>query len=90
MRHCIRRVLALEDNLPRRAVEMAPRAHELLQLRRLVFAARCLPDCVRMLSEMLRDQRCKLRAEAFVMVGAEDGYAILRTMVGGKSVFAAD
>ena len=30
------------------------------------FAARCLPDCVRLLSDMLRDQRCKLRAEAFV------------------------
>lgn len=31
-----------------------------------VFAARCLPDCVRLLSDMLRDQRCKLRPEAFL------------------------
>ena len=30
-----------------------------------VFAGRCLSDCVRMLGEMLRDNRCRLRSEAF-------------------------
>ena len=39
---------------------------DLIQIAPAVFASRCLPDCVQMLSDMLRDQRCKLRAEAFV------------------------
>lgn len=29
------------------------------------FAARCLLDCVRVLGDMLRDQRCRLRSEVF-------------------------
>lgn len=39
---------------------------DLIQIAPAVFASRCLPDCIRMLSDMLRDQRCKLRAEAFI------------------------
>ena len=30
------------------------------------------------------------RGDLVLMAGAEDGYAILRVLVGGKSVFAAD
>jgi hypothetical protein len=37
----------------------------LVQVAPDVFAGRCLPDCVRVLGEMLRDQRCRLRSEAF-------------------------
>ena len=39
---------------------------DLVRIAPAVFAAHCLPDCVRLVSDMLRDQRCKLRAEAFV------------------------
>lgn len=39
---------------------------DLIQIAPAEFASRCLPDCIRMLSDMLRDQRCKLRAEAFI------------------------
>ena len=39
---------------------------DLVRIAPAVFVAHCLPDCIRMLSDMLRDQRCKLRAEAFV------------------------
>ena len=39
---------------------------DLVRIAPAVFVAHCLPDCIRLLSDMLRDQRCKLRAEAFV------------------------